>query len=208
MAFVAPRRVAFTIPQRYCRIVRATLITGSSLLRVIQLKSFFQSREASSWFFARKSSPAASLIRQARAIFRLLLASKGILSRTPQMEASHMSMLSDSSLPSTPVCAIRHAFNVKPRPRLSPGNVHLLDPMLTAGYPRHICFKHRRKTTGIQMPPAALLVIVDGSELAAYGARECNSFRMTDDDGQACCRKIEAHLFDKPSLFESTSFLI
>jgi hypothetical protein len=36
------------------------------MLRVIQLKSFFQSREASSWLFARKSSPAVSLIRQAR----------------------------------------------------------------------------------------------------------------------------------------------
>jgi len=175
------------MPQRYCRIVRATLTTGSSLLRVIQLKSFFQSREASSWFFARKSSPAASLIRQARAIFRLLLASKGILSRTPQMEASHMSMLSDSSLPSTPVCAIRHALNVKPRSRLFPEHAHVLDPMLTAGYPRHLCFKHRRKATDIQMPPAPLLVIVDRSELAAHGARKCSSLGMTKDDGHACC---------------------
>lgn len=187
MASVAPRRVAFTIPQRYCRIVRATLITGSSLLRVIQLKSFFQSQVASSWFFARKSSPAVSLIRQAPAIFRLLLASKGILSRTPPMEASHMSMLSDSSLPSTPVCAIRHAFNVKPRPRLSLGNAHVLDPMLTAGYPRHLCFKHHRKTTGIQMPPAPLLVIVDGSELATHRAREGSYFRMTKNDGHTSC---------------------
>jgi len=76
LAFVAPRRVAFTMPQRYCRIVRATLTTGASRLRVIQLRSFLQSLAASSWLFVRKSSAAASLIRQARAVFRLLLASE------------------------------------------------------------------------------------------------------------------------------------
>ena len=65
-----------------------------------------------------------------------------------------MFMLIDSSLLSIPVCAIRHAFNVKPQSRLFPGHAHVLDPMLTAGYPWHLCFKHRRKATGIQMPPA------------------------------------------------------
>jgi len=44
--------------------------------------------------------------------------------------------------------------------------------MFTSGYPLHLCFKHRRKATGIQVQPASLLVISYRLELAVHGLRE------------------------------------
>src|SRR3989304_1767104 len=76
IALVALCTIALMMPHRYRRIVRPTLIIGDRRHRAIQPSSDFQLRSATLRYEYDHRPLAASLIRQARAVFRFIFVNR------------------------------------------------------------------------------------------------------------------------------------